>query len=349
MPRKAPVIELSPEEEKSLVRLAKSATTPQGAAMRARIILLASEGKDNQMISSQLGVGKNVVTLWRSRFRWHRMESLRDTPGRGRKRKYVHEHRLQVIARSCEESELGRPRTIREIAGVLAALGVSKTTVGRMLKEIDLKPSKVESWLTSRDPDFERKAAEICGLYLNPPANALVVSIDEKTGIQALGRVVPDKPARPGSPRKQDFEYIRHGTASLFAAFLVHSGDVIAEVRDRHTRVEFIDFLEEVHRQCPKDKMIHVILDNLAVHKTQEVKGWLKGHARFEFHFTPTHASWLNQVEMWFSILARKFLKNGVFGSKQELVAGIVAYIRNYNETAKPFRWTYASDPLRIG
>ena len=195
---------------------------------------------------------------------------------------------------------------------------------------------------------FEKKAAEVCGLYLNPPANALVVCVDEKTGIQALGRKHPDKPERPGSRRKREFEYIRHGTASLFAAFLVHSGEVIADVKDRHTRVEFIEFMEELNRKCPKDKAIYVIVDNLAVHKTKEVRQWLTRHQRFEFVFTPTHASWLNQVEMWFSILTRRFLKDGIFDSKEELVERLMFYIKQYNTHAKPFRWTYASDPLCI-
>ena len=348
MSRRATRIELTSGEKSTLEKTVRSPSAAQGAVMRATIVLMAAEGLENQEIAQRLNVGKNTVTLWRNRFRWERLAGLRDRPGRGKKRKYGHEERLKVIVQSCEENAIGRPKTIREIADDLSDIGISKTTVGRMLKEIDLKPHKVEGWLTSRDPEFERKAADICGLYLNPPANALVIGVDEKTGIQALGRVVPDKPARPGSPRKQDFEYIRHGTKSLFAAFLVHSGDVITDVQDRHTRVEFIGFLEEINRQCPKDKMLHVILDNLSVHKTQEVKDWLARHARFQFHFTPTHASWLNQVEMWFSILTRQFLKNAVFESKDELVRGLVEYIAQYRKRAKPFRWTYASDPLRI-
>jgi transposase len=220
--------------------------------------------------------------------------------------------------------------------------------VGRILKDVDLKPHKVESWLNSKDPDFEPKAAQICGLYLAPPENALFVCVDEKAGIQAFGRKYPDKQERPGSRRKREFEYKRHGTVSLFAAFVVQSGRVIGEVKERHTGVEFLDFLEELNRNCPEDKMIHVIVDNLAVHKTQEVNDWPSRHWRFEFHYTPTHASWLNQVELWFSILARRFLKDGIFNSKEQLVEGIIKYIKEYNEKAKPFRWTYASDPLRI-
>jgi transposase len=347
MPRRAPVIELSPSERGELERLTRGGTTPQQMAMRARLVLLAAEGRSNQQIQVALGVSKNVVTAWRTRFRWQRLDGLKDRVGRGRKRTYGHDERLAVIARSCETSATGRVPTVREIAEALAPLGISKSTVGRMMKAIDLKPNTVQSWLTSRDPEFERKAAEVCGLYLDPPANAVVISVDEKTNIQALGRVVPDKPARPGSARKRDFEYVRHGTASLFAALVVHSGEVIAEVKERTTRVEFIEFLDEIDRRAPKDRMIHVIADNLAVHKTPDVKAWFARHPRFQMHHTPTHASWLNQVELFFSIFARRFLKDGIFDSRQELIDGILVYIARYNETSKPFRWTYDADPLR--
>ncbi len=348
MPKSAPSIELTEQERTELEAMARKPSTAQGMAMRANIILLAAEGKQNKEIQKTLGVNKNVVSLWRNRFRFRRTNGLHDMPGRGRKRTYGHDERLKVIAKGCEKPPDAQIWTIRDLAAALAETGISKSTVGRILKDIDLNPHKVESWLNSKDPDFEPKAAEICGLYLAPPENALVVSVDEKTGIQALGRKFPDKPERPGSSRKREFEYKRHGTVSLFAAFVVHSGRVIGEVKERHTRVEFLDFLEELNRNCPKDKMIHVIVDNLAVHKTQEVKDWLARNRRFEFHFTPTHASWLNQVEMWFSILARRFLKDGIFNSKEELVNGLLKYINDYNEKAKPFRWTYAADPLCI-
>lgn len=348
MSRKAPKIELSIEERQQLQQWVNKPSTPQALSLRAKIILLASKGRENKEIQQILQADKNVVSKWRRRFKREHLEGLRDRPGRGRKRIYGHSERLRVIIKGCEKPQEARRWTVRDLASALVDMRISKSTVGRILKEIDLKPHKVETWLSSRDPEFEPKAAEICGLYLSPPENALVVCVDEKTGIQALGRKLPDKPELPGSPRKREFEYQRHGTVSLFAAFTVHSGEVIAEVKERHTRIEFLDFLEEINHQCPKDKIIHVIVDNLAVHKTPEVKTWLSTHRRFEFHFTPTHASWLNQVEMWFSILARRFLKDGIFNSKGELIQGLMNYIKSYNEHAKPFRWTYAADPLRI-
>lgn len=345
MRSKAQPIELTIEEKTTLDQLANSRNTPQGMAQRAKIVLLAADGLKNTDIACQLQLETHLVGRWRNRFRWKRLEGLQDEKGRGRKRLYSHDVRFKIITKSCETPPEGTHWTVRELA---KEVNVSKSTVNRILHELDLKPWKVEEWLTSYDPEFEKKAAEICGLYLNPPENALVVSVDEKTGIQALGRVNEDKPERPGSPRKQDFEYIRHGTACLFAAFVVHDGKVIADVKDRHTANDFIDFLDTINSCCPKDKMIHLIVDNFSAHKTINVKEWFAKHGRFVIHFTPTHASWINQVEMWFSILARRLLKHAVFDSKEALVQAIMDYIRKYNEHSKPFRWTYDADPLRI-
>jgi len=348
MARKPIKIELDAQERGDLENMVNSRMTPQGMAQRASVVLLAEQGKSNDDIARELNVHRNFVSRWRGRFRWKRIEGLKDEPGKGQKRTYGHDARLKVIAKSCEKPPEAQRWTVRDIAAALSDVGISKTTVGRILKSTDLKPHQTEQWMTSRDPDFEAKSAEICGLYLNPPENALVVCVDEKTGIQALSRVNPDKPERPGSPRKREFEYERHGPVSLFAAFVVHNGQVIGEVEDRHARVEFLRFLDRICAETPTDKMIYVILDNLMAHKTQEVKDWLASHPRFEFHYTPTHASWLNQVEMWFSILARRLVNDGIFDSKEELVRAIMDFITKYNERGKPFRWTYASDPLHI-
>lgn len=343
--RVAPKIELDPQEREELEKLKRAKTTPKNIAQRVDVVLLAASGLQNEEIARLVGTTPLTVGVWRRRFRLNRMAGLKDRAGRGKKRVYGHDDRLKVIALSSEEREDGTRPTVR---GTAARAGMSKTTVGRILKEIDLKPHRTEIWLTSRDPDFEKKAAEICGLYLNPPENALVVSVDEKTQIQALERKFPDKTARPKSPRKRDFEYIRHGTASLFAAFIVETGQVVASVKERHTRVEFLEFLDELDRACPGDRIVHVILDNLAVHKTQEVKDWIGRHFRFQLHFTPTHASWLNQVELFFSILSRRYLRDALVASREELVEGMMGFIRRYNEEARPFRWVHDSDPLRI-
>ena len=204
--------------------------------------------------------------------------------------------------------------------------GVSHVTVHRVLAAEKIKPHLQEMWLNSQDPDFEAKQAEIIGLYLDPPEGALVLSVDEKTGMQALGRKAPDKPVRPGTVAKREFEYVRHGTKSLLAALAVHEGTVTGSCYDRHSNVEFLDFLQILDRTYPSAEL-HLIVDNLSVHKHENVRKWLDCHPRIKLHFTPTHASWLNQIEIWFSVLGRKLLKRGIFNSTDELVAKIIDYI----------------------
>lgn len=221
--------------------------------------------------------------------------------------------------------------------------------VQRVLSAEKIKPHLSEYWLNSADPYFESKQTEIIGLYLNPPENALVISVDEKTGLQALGRKHPNKPVKKGSPEKMEFEYKRHGTVSLIASLAVHQGEVMGNCYERHTNNEFIDFLEEIDRSYGKhNKEIHLIVDNLSVHKHQNVRDWLSGHQNYFIHFTPTHASWLDQIELWFSIYTRKIIRRGVFDSKEDLVAKTLEFIELYNKKAKPFRWTYTGNPLTI-
>jgi len=253
--------------------------------------------------------------------------------------------RVRIAAEACRPPEGVTHWSTRDLAKHIG--GVSSATVQRVLAAEEIKPHLQEMWLNSQDPDFEAKQAEIIGLYLNPPENALVLSVDERTQMQALGRIAPDKPVRPGSPAKREFEYIRHGTKSLLAALAVHSGEVTGSCYDRHTHVEFLDFLRALDKAYPSGEL-HLIVDNLSVHKHEDVRKWLSRHRRIRFHFTPTHASWLNQIELWFSILSRKLLKRGIFNSKQELVAKVMDYIEMYNQTARPFQWTYTGDPLTI-
>ena len=205
---------------------------------------------------------------------------------------------------------------------------------------------KVRSWLTSLDPEFATKQAEVCGLYLKPPTGAIVVSIDEKTSIQAKEPIRTEIPLQPGRSARREFEYKRHGTVALLAALLVHSGEIKGEVYERNSRVEFLDFLSLLEREIPAGKEVHAILDNLQVHKTPEVMAWLETHPRWHFHFTPSHASWRNQIELWLSILSRRLLKRGVFTSTQDLKAQLLAFIERYNPLAKPFAWTYQGKPL---
>ncbi len=345
MSRPCPRVDLTTDERSELERVVRAATSAQRDVMRARIVLLADEGLSTAQIMGALQVSKPAVVKWRSRFVKDRLGGLKDAPGRGRPRVLGPDVRLRIATEACRPPEDASHWSTRELAAHVG--GVSHVTVHRVLAAERIKPHLQQMWLNSKDPDFAAKQADIIGLYLDPPENALVLSIDEKTGVQALGRKHADKPVRPGSPAKREFEYVRHGTKSLLAALAVHEGTVTAQAYDRHTHEEFLAFLELLDRQHPTGEL-HLIVDNLSVHKHTKVQSWLDEHRRIRFHFTPTHASWLNQIELWFSILGRQLLNRGIFNSTDELVAKIMQYIESYNKTATPFAWTYTGDPLTI-
>ncbi|HZJ29257.1 MAG TPA: IS630 family transposase [Solirubrobacterales bacterium] len=342
--RRATQITLTEGERAELERIARAGTSEQRLAQRARVVLLAAEGQRTIDIARQVGLSPQKAAQWRGRFHRERLGGLRDRPRAGGPRRYDHDARLAVFRTACAEPPEGETRwTVR---GLAEAVGIGKSQVHAILEAADLKPHQVRSWLTSLDPDFDTKQAEVCGLYLRPPKGAIVVSIDEKTGVQAKEPVRPTLPMEPGIPERREFEYRRHGTVALLAALLVHTGTITGAVYERNTRVEFVDFLGRLDAQIPAGKKVHAILDNLQVHKTPEVADWLAEHSRWSFHFTPTHASWLNQIELWFSILSRRLLKRGIFTSREDLTAQLMAFIERYNPTAKPFAWTYAGKPL---
>jgi transposase len=348
MGRPAVTIKVTENEKRALKKLSRNGSTEQRYAIRARIILGLHEGKSNKEMADLLNVSQVVICKWRKRFARHRLEGLKDAKRSGRKIRYGHEQRIKLIQKTMEKPKAPQ-WTVRDLeAELMNEVGIKKSQINKILNEMDLKPHQVRSWLQSKDPEFEPKMVDICGLYLNPPENALILSVDEKPAIQALGRKNPDKPMRPGNPAKRDFEYARNGTVDLFAAFLVHEGKVIGMPSDQHTAEDFLDFLDHLNEELPKDKSIHIIMDNLKTHSTPEVKAWFARHLRWEIHFTPKHASWLNQVELWFSILSKRRLKNGVFNSKKELIDTIMSFIEKYNETGKPFKWTYRGTPLFI-
>lgn len=344
MARRARVVRLTSEERQELERVVRAQTSEQRAVKRAQVALLAGEGLTNEQIAPIAGLSVQKVSKWRRRVAEEGIESLADRARPGGPRRYGHDDRLQVFTTACSPPPAGATHwTVRSLA---AALGRSKSWVHAILDAADLKPHQVRNWLTSLDPDFETKQAEVCGLYLAPPEGAIVVSIDEKTGVQAKEPIRAEIPLAPGKPARREFEYRRHGTVALLAALLVHSGEIKGAVYERNSRVEFLDFLALLEAEIPAGKQVHAILDNLQVHKTPEVERWLADHPRWHFHFTPTHASWLNQIELWFSILSRRLLKRGVFRSKDDLKAQLLAFIERYNPTAKPFAWTYAGKPL---
>ena len=305
---------------------------------RARIILLASEGESNHRIAELLGVSRPTIVLWRNRFLEDRMAGLEDAPRSGCG-KGVNERLVERIVRitQFEKPKDGTHWSTRSLA---KRVGVSHMTVHRIWREHNLQPHRSETFKISQDPDFVPKIRDIVGLYLNPPDHALVLSVDEKTQIQALDRTQPLLPMRPGLAERGTHDYVRHGTTSLFAALDVVHGTVIAACHRRHRHQEFLTFLQTVDQQIPVDLDLHLILDNYGSHKHPRVREWLRNHPRFHFHFTPTGASWLNQVEIWFSILTQKRIRRGVFSSVKKLETTLQNYVSTYNQNPRPFVWT---------
>lgn len=288
---------------------------------------------------------------WRSRFEKDRLAGLKDAPGRGRPRTYGHDERLRVVAKAT--SKPPDPETHwshRLLAEALAPeLGISASHVGRILADLDIKPHLIRGWITREDnPEFWERAADVCGLYLSPPENALVLSVDEKKAIPAREPAKPTQPVAPGRPARKESEYVRHGVLdTLFTALEVHSGQVRAAEASSNSAPNFIGFLEDIDRSVCSDLDIHLVLDNGSSHVAKATKTWLAEHPRFHAHYTPTHASWLNQVELFLSILQRQILKRGEFSSVEDLVTKIKAFIVEYNRRARPFRWTYDGSPLK--
>ena len=344
MARQAPEIILSPEEKSKLTLRLRSQTTPQRDVLRARIILMSGEGKRNCEIQDELGISKPVVIKWRGRFAARRMEGLVDESGRGRKRKYDAEirHRIAATACSTPPESVGTQWSVRTLA---KHLGVTPDIVHDVLSAEDIKPHRVRYWKSSTDPEFESKMLNIVGLYLTPPDNALVLSVDEKTSIQALDRTQPLLPLKPRFIERRSFEYKRNGVTSLLAALEVHTGRIRGECIEKNNSDTFIRFLKKLVKEHP-DKELHLIMDNGSSHRSKKTREWLARQKRLHVHYTPTHASWLNQIEIWFGILSRKVVRRGVFKSRSELVSKLLSYIDAYNIDARPFEWTYTGNPL---
>ena len=318
-------------------------------AQRARIVLLAAEGMSNRDIAERVGLHYNQVGLWRARYGEYGLAGLEDGERSGQPPVYDHDDVLLLVKTVTEPPPDGASRwTMEALAEAMAAHGVaiSASQAWRICRALDLKPWQVESWMTSHDPDFWERAGDVCGLYLNPPENAVVWSVDEKSGIQAKSQINPTRPAVPGIPVRREFEYRRHGTAVLFAGLKVHEGTVAGWVTDSTKSDNFVDFLADLVAQTPAGLDLHCIVDNLSAHTTAKVSDFLEANPHVHLHFTPTHASWLNQVELFFSILERRLLRRGEFDSVEHLAERIIAFIKDYNRRAAPFRWTYDGRPL---
>jgi transposase len=339
----APPLLASDPERAELRALARAGRTEQRIVTRARIVLRAAEGQANRSIAEELGVSPMTVLLWRSRFAHQRLAGLHDAPRPGREPTYGRAERDRVIARTLEAPPDGTTHwSARRMA---RRTGISITTIQRIWAEAGLKPHRTETFKWSTDPELVTKVRDVVGLYLNPPERAIVLSMDEKTQIQALDRTQPMLPLRPGQVERHTHDYERHGTTSLFAALNVATGEVTHEARARHTGADFLAFLRRVERTYPAEEL-HVVLDNVSTHKTPAVRAWLARHPRITFHFTPTSASWLNQVETWFSVLSRQAIRRGSFRSVKELIAAIATFIEHCNAGATPFIWIKPADEI---
>ena len=334
----------SPDRER-LEQLARSTCGSAGLARRARVLLLLAEGLSLRRICAHTGMSPRRIRAWKQSWQRRGFDGLLDAPRSGRPKKLTAAREAAVLAATKQTPPAAVTHwSTRRLA---KRLGVSHMTVMRLWHKAGLQPHRLRGYLASPDPEFEAKAKDILGLYLDPPKNAAVFCIDEKTAIQALDRSQPALPMRAGQVERRAVEYVRHGTVSLFVALQVHKGKVVGRCAPRHTSEEFVEFLNQGVAGHQR-KTIHVILDNLAVHKTPLVRTWQKQHPNVHFHFTPTYASWLNQVEIWLGMITRDCIRRGVFHSVPELTHKILTYIRQYNRNAQPFRWTYSNPKKRI-
>jgi transposase len=345
--RVAPPIILTDEQRRDLSTAANSRSVSVRFAQRARMILLAAEGRQDKQIAAEVGIRRQSVALWRRRFLRLGIDGIeKDAPRGGRKRSARSDARVRdIIGRTTQTTP---PDATHWSARSMArAAGTSEATVRRVWREHGLKPHRVKSFKLSNDKRFVEKLDDIVGLYLNPPEQALVLSCDEKSQIQALDRTQPGLPLKKGRGATMTHDYVRHGTTTLFAALCTLDGKLIGTCMKRHRHQEWIKFLAMIDQRTPTEKQLHLIVDNYSTHKHPRVLSWLKRHPRFHVHFTPTSSSWLNMVERWFRDLTSKRLRRGVFKSVPQLIEAIESYIAQVNRSPKPFVWTAkASDIL---
>lgn len=354
--RQAQVIKLSREDRKSLELLMRRGTAQQRQVIRAQIALMSHDGHSTTAISASVGVSVQTVSHWRSRLARHGVKGLEELARPGRPRRIGESQRLELVSLACEPAEpQGRSTpTLDELVERAVERGVvtriSRSHLQRILQAGDLRPHRVQQWLHSPDPLFREKVNEICELYARAPQGSVVLSVDEKTGIQAIERKHADHAPGPGRPRRREFEYVRHGTQALIAAMDVHCGRVIGSCSDRRTQADLVAFMEHVAQAYPAGT-VHIVWDNLNTHRAERV--WDDFNARhgrrFVFHFTPIHASWVNQIELLFGIYARRVLRNASHSSIAHLRERTNAFVAQRNDAPKPFKWTFAGFELQTG
>lgn len=342
--RPLPELILTAAENNRLVEWTRRHKTSQALALRARIVLACAQGSTNRDVARQLRVTQQTVGKWRHRFVAQRLDGLLDEPRPGAPRTIQDATVEAVIAKTLHDKPAGA--THWSTRSMAAATGLSQTAVVRIWRAFGLQPHRQETFKLSTDPLFVDKVRDIVGLYLEPPIKAAVVCVDEKSQIQALDRTQPILPMMPGMPEKRTHDYMRYGTTTLFAALDVATGKVIGQVHRRHRAAEFLKFLSLLNQRIPADTAVHVVMDNYGTHKTATVKAWFARHPRFTPHFTPTSASWINQVERWFANLTERQLKRGTHRSTQALEKAIRDYLDIYNQNPTPFIWAKSADDI---
>lgn len=335
---------LHESEREQLKAWARRHTTAQALALRSRIVLACSDGTDSSAVAVKLAVTQQTVCKWRGRFVKDRLDGLRDAPRSGTPRTIDDARVEAVIAKTLE----GQPKNATHWSTRTMAreAKLSQTAISRIWRAFGLQPHRQETFKLSTDPHFVEKTRDIVGLYMDPPVKAMVLCVDEKSQIQALDRTQPMLPLVPGVAERRTHDYERHGTTTLFAALDIATGKVIGELHRRHRSSEFLKFLRTIEASVPSDLDIHLVMDNYGTHKTLTIRRWFARHPRFKVHFTPTSASWLNQVERWFATLTDKQIRRGTHRSTRQLEDAIRAYLKMNNTEPKPFIWTKSADAI---
>ena len=340
---KKPII-LSDQEHEQLTSIVRSRSLPHGLVTRAQIVLMAAEGVTSNEIAKKVGLSAQSVCKWRQRYLQQRISGLHDELRPGRPRSVSDEQVATLIRKTLNtKPKDGTHWTIRSMA---KETELSRPTVHRVWKAFGLQPHRQRHFKLSTDPFFVEKLRDIVGLYLNPPDKAMVLCVDEKSQVQALDRTQPLLPMGLGYVEGVTHDYVRHGTTTLFAALDIATGKVLTRCKRRHRHQEYLQFLKHIDQNVPKDLDIHLVVDNYATHKHDKVKRWLAAHPRYHVHYTPTYASWLNQVEIWFNIITQKAIRRGTFRSVKDLVSKIDQFVNHYNKETQPIVWTATADSI---
>ena len=341
---KAAVLELADEERDQLQRWARRRKSSQALALRSRIVLACGSGSDNKTVAAELGCAQATVGKWRARFVEHRLDGLSDEDRPGRPASITVEQVEDVVVATLESVPANAAHWSR--SKMVERTGLSRSTIGRIWKTFELKPHRADGFKLSNDPLFVAKVYDVVGLYLNPPESAVVLSVDEKSPVQALAHSQPAFPMMPGTPEKRTHDYVWHGTTSLFAAFNVADGTVISSLHRRQRSTEFKKFLIKIDTEVPDDLEVHLICHNYAIHKHPLINKWLEAHPRFHMHFPPTYSSWINQVERFFAFITADLLVRSDHRSAQALEKDIRAWVKSWNDNPRPFIWTKSADKI---